>query len=460
MKCRSVRTLLLLTSWLLVGSGHWVAAQQNAPAAVAKGARDRPTVDEDDEYFALFRLLADTIDEVERNYVRPIERREIFEAAVKGILSELDPYSDYLSPDQYGDFRDDVENEFAGLGLRVARRDERLMVISPLAGTPAYRSGIQAGEMITAIDGEATREMSLAEAVRRMKGPRGSTTKLSIMRRGRSRPLIIPITRDRIEVETVLGFTRSPQQQWVFVFDEADDIAYIRLTAFARDTPSDLRQVLQRLQAEQIRGLVLDLRFNPGGLLPSAIEVADMFIDDGLIVAVEGRNTRRREWRAKKSTTVTRVPLVVLVHRYTASASEIVAACLQDHGRAKIVGERTWGKASVQNVVELEGGQSALKLTTSSYRRPSGRNIHRFPQMDEDDQWGVRPDPEWHVAVSAAEIAQVFSHRQQRDVIPPANDGEAVDLRPAAAPSLLVGDRQLQRALDSFNRVTRPGDAP
>jgi carboxyl-terminal processing protease len=203
------------------------------------------------------------------------------------------------------------------------------------------------------------------------------------------------------------------------MLDHEQRIGYIRITAFSRDTASELRKALTQLKAQGMRALVLDLRFNPGGLLPAAIDVCDMFVPEGRIVSTEGRNTEPRVWNAHKEGTFEGFTTAVLVNRYSASAAEIVAACLQDHRRAVVVGERTWGKGSVQNVIELEDGHSALKLTTASYRRPSGKNIHRFPDAKEEDDWGVKPDEGYELKLTDREMAVLLENQRQRELVLP-----------------------------------------
>jgi carboxyl-terminal processing protease len=225
--------------------------------------------------------------------------------------------------------------------------------------------------------------------------------------------------------------------------DPEKKIAYIRVIGFGRHTSEDLQQVLQQLADQKLRGLILDLRFNPGGLLSSAIEVSDLFIAKGRIVSTEGRNVEARVWDAEEKGTFEGFPMAVLVNRYSASASEIVAACLQDHHRAVIIGERTWGKGSVQNIVQLEGGASALKLTTAGYHRPNGKNIHRFPNAKDSDDWGVLPDPGFEVKLSGKEMTQLIAQRRQKDVV--RKNGEA---KPEAVEAAEFVDPQLQKALE------------
>ncbi|HQU46966.1 MAG: peptidase S41, partial [Planctomycetia bacterium 21-64-5] len=248
-------------------------------------------------------------------------------------------------------------------------------------------------------------------------------------------------------------------------------IGYIRITSFGRDTPRELKKALDELQNQQLRGLVLDLRFNPGGLLTAAIEVADMFLTDGEIVSTSGRNSPKRSWSAHKLDTYVGFPMAVLVNHHSASASEIVSASLQDHKRALVVGERTWGKGSVQNVIEMEGGKSILKLTTANYLRPSGHNIDRAVNAKESDEWGVKPDAGYEVKLDDAERFQLQLHRRDRDILmthtdkKPADDGEKPPVegekKPAEAgaddkPGFV--DRQLAKALEYLSTEMAKAD--
>ena len=264
----------------------------------------------------------------------------------------------------------------------------------------------------------------------------------------------------------VLGDRRKADDSWDFMLDHDKHIGYIRLSAFSRDTAQELKKAMVDLQAQGLKGLILDLRFNPGGLLTSAIEVSDLFIADGRIVSTKGRNTPERVWDAQKEGTFEGFPMAVLVNHYSASASEIVSACLQDHKRAVVIGERTWGKGSVQNVIELEGGKSALKLTTASYHRPNGKNIHRFPDAKESDEWGVMPDKGYAVELNPIQTRRLIHNRYERDIlvgkhakalaaakepVPPATDApqtppETPDGKPKDAAPFV--DTQLQKAVD------------
>lgn len=422
------------------------AAGKEAAAkdAATKAAQEKQKQDkEKQEEFELLELFADTLDQVERNYVKEVTRRRLMEAAIRGMLRELDPYSNFIAPEQFDRFKVEVENEFGGVGIQVSAEDGHLRVISPLVGTPAYRAGVMAGDLIVEINGESTKEITLDDAVRLMKGPVGTSVTLKVIHLNAVDPETVTLKRENIRVETVLGDLRNPDDSWRWMFDEEQKIGYIRITGFGRHTAEDLQKVVQQLADQKLRGLILDLRFNPGGLLSSAIEVSDLFVAKGRIVSTEGRNVESRTWDAEEKGTFEGFPMAVLVNRYSASASEIVAACLQDHGRAVIVGERTWGKGSVQNIVELEGGASALKLTTAGYHRPNGKNIHRYPNAKDSDDWGVMPNDGFEVKLNAKDMSQLIAQRRQKDIV--RKNGDAP---PDADADANFVDLQLQKALE------------
>jgi len=401
---------------------------------------------EDEDYYELYRAFADTIDQVERNYVKDVSRRELLEAAIKGVMSKLDPHSSYIAPEELTGFKTSVESQFGGIGIQITVDDGQLKVLSPLVGTPAYRAGIQSGDRIVKIDGQPTAGLSIDEAVKRLKGEAGTTVTLTFVHAGDSKEQTATVHREVVRVETVMGDQRNKDDAWDFMLDADKKIGYIRISAFSRDTAADLKKAVEDLQNHKLKGLILDLRFNPGGLLNSAIEVSDLFLPDGRIVSTAGRNIAERSWDATKPGTFEGFPMVVLVNRYSASASEIVSAALQDHQRAVIIGERTWGKGSVQNVIELEHGKAALKLTTASYQRPSGKNIHRFPDAKETDEWGVRPNDGYEVRLTDGEMFRLISERRQRDVLAVHSKDEKEQRLPASS-----SDKQLQKAVEYLN---------
>ncbi len=439
------RTAILMFVWILLAGSLATADEKDDEKADRQPSAD-------DEYYELYKTLADVMDQVERNYVKDIDRRELMEAAIQGVLSKLDPHSSYIAPDQISRFRGNMESQFGGIGIQISTRAGQLTVISPLVGTPAYRAGVLAGDRIVEIDGETTEGLTIDEAVRRLKGAEGTKVVLTVIHPHSADKIEIKIKRKIIHVDTVLGDHRNEKNDsWNFILDPENRIGYIRITAFSRDTADELRRAMKRLKSDKFQGLVLDLRFNPGGLLSSAIEVSDLFVAKGRIVSTSGRNSLERTWDAMKRGTYEDFPMAVLVNRYSASASEIVSACLQDHDRAVIVGERTWGKGSVQNVIPLEDGRSAMKLTTAGYRRPNGKNIHRFPDAEEDDEWGVIPNDGYRLRLTDTELLALIFDRKGRDIVQaPAeeetDEGEAEE-EDEPEDSLFV-DRQLQKALD------------
>jgi carboxyl-terminal processing protease len=393
----------------------------------------------------MFETFSRVMSEIEDRYVEEVDERDLFEGALSGMVGRLDQYSAYIPPPAYQQLQETLKQRFGGIGIQVSLEGEQrqLTVESPLYGTPAYRAGMLAGDRILEINGESTKDFTLQDAVDRLRGAPGTRVKLKVLHLAATDPVDIELERAEIKVATVLGDARAADDTWDFFLTDEDRIGYIRVTQFSESTTEELRAALDWLKQRDMQGLILDLRNNPGGLLESAVDVADLFIDEGVIVSTRGRDgVARAMYQARADGTFTDFPLVVLVNHYSASASEIVAACLQDHGRATIVGQRTWGKGSVQDVIDLEDGQSALKLTMASYWRPNGHNIHRLSDATEDDEWGVRPLPQDEVKLSDEELAKMFQARRDRDILRP---------RAAADPQAPLPDRhdpQLQRALE------------
>lgn len=417
---------------------------------------DEPALDSsaaDDDY-ALMQTFVETFQQIDRNYVKDVDRRKLVEAAVRGMLSELDPYSNYISPEDLTEFNEDVEQEFGGVGIQVSydEESEQIVVMSPLPGGPAIEAGVLAGDRIVEIDGQPVSEFPqgrgprLDQAVKMLKGKPGVEVTIGVVHLGKTEIERITITRDIIQLQTVLGERINSDGSWDYLVDEENRIGYIRISHFSRRTAEELGAALDKLKEAGMNGLILDLRFNPGGLLTAAVEVTDMFVDKGVIVSTEGRNSPGRTWTAKSYRTYSGFPMAVLVNRFSASASEIVSAALQDHKRAIVVGERTWGKGSVQNVIEIGDGQSALKLTTASYHRPSGKNIHRFPDSKPEDEWGVMPDEGYEVKFSVEELRKLSRSQQTRGAL---TEEEAKELE--------FDDTQLAKALEYLNSQIAAG---
>ncbi|MEZ6044647.1 MAG: S41 family peptidase [Planctomycetaceae bacterium] len=374
---------------------------------------------EDERLYELMTLFVDTFEKIDKNYVEEVDRREIVEAAVRGMLRELDPYSNYISPDDIQMFNQSVDQEFGGIGIQVFVDPDttHLTVMTPLPGTPAYAAGVKAGDTILEIEGKSTEGFQVSDAVELLKGKTGEKVKIKILHENETEPVELEIERDVIRLSTVLGMNYNDDASWNFWLDQEAKLAYIRLTHFSRHSAEELQVVLDDLVLNGMRGLILDLRSNPGGLLSQATEISDMFVESGRIVSTKGRNTPERVWDAKAEGTYKGFPMVVLVNHYSASASEIVSACLQDHERAVVIGERTWGKGSVQNVFDLEEGSSALKLTTASYHRPSGKNIHRTRSAKDEDDWGVLPNDGFEVKFTTDEFRKYLDYRRQTDIL-------------------------------------------
>lgn len=407
----------------------------------------------EDEYYELMKVFVDTFEQIDRNYVTQVDRRELMEAAMRGMLLKLDPYSSYIENKELRSFNEHVDQEFGGIGIQVTidPRSRQLKVMTPLPGTPAYKAGLRPDDRIIEIDDKPTADFpeghEMESAVNLMRGKPGAVVKVKIQHNGSENPETVEITRAVIKTPTVQGDHYDANEQWSYMVDEKEKIGYIRLSSFGRNSAEEVHDVLLKLQKEGMRALILDLRFNPGGLLTAATAIADFFISDGVIVSTKGRNTEEHVVKAHKRGTFSGFPMVVLVNRYSASASEIVSACLQDHKRAIIVGERTWGKGSVQNVIELEGGKSALKLTTASYHRPSGKNIHRFPKATESDEWGVVPDEGFNIKMTDTELKDLFESRADREILRKHTD----------APKSNFDDRQMDASLTVIKKLLAEG---
>lgn len=320
-------------------------------------------------------VFAEALGIVEENYVEPKDIKKLIYGAIKGMVGSLDSHSSFMAPEEFKELQIETKGSFSGIGIEITLKDNLLIVVSPIEGTPAYRAGLQAGDRIIKIDGQNTKNMSLLDAVRKIRGAKGSSVTLTIMRENVEKPKTFTMVRAIIPIRSVR----------VRHFD--DGFGYIRITNFQDKTDDDLKQAIKDLQSKfkPLRGLILDLRNDPGGLLDQAIKVADEFLTSGLIVYTEGRNkaqTNRFYAQDSSSELEKTIPLVILINEGSASASEIVAGAMQDRKRATLLGTKTFGKGSVQTIVPLEDG-SALRLTTAYYYTPSGRVIN---------EKGIQPD--------------------------------------------------------------------
>jgi len=311
-------------------------------------------------------LFGDVFERVKADYVEEPEDAELVESAINGMLAALDPHSSYMSPKNYRDMQVQTRGEFGGLGIEVTMEDGLVKVVTPIDDTPAARAGIQAGDLITHLDGEAVLGLTLAEAVEKMRGRVNTPIELTVRRGSAEEPLVITVVRDIIQIRAV----RSNAE---------DDVGYIRITQFNEQTFENLKTAIEDLEddipAEELKGFVIDLRNNPGGLLDQAIAVSDSFLDRGEIVSTRGRTAEESQrYNARSGDLIKGKPVIVLINGGSASASEIVAGALQDHRRATVLGTRSFGKGSVQTIIPL-GSNGALRLTTARYFTPSGRSI-------------------------------------------------------------------------------------
>lgn len=382
-----------------------------------------------------------------------LDKHKDIDIALQRMLSHLDPYTTYVDKEQLAKFNQDIQQFFTGIGIQI-RKDsatDQLLVVTPIKGSPAYKKGLLAGDVITRITREVdsdgnpldpvevidTKGLALNDAVKKILGKAGTKVRLTIQREGESHPIEVEITRGRVEVDTVLGWKRNPDDEWNYMLDPVRKIGYVRLTSFSRNTARDLQRVMKELERQGLRGMILDLRFNPGGLLDSAVKISDLYVDDGLIVSIRPRAGREAKFSGVHEGSMLDFPMVCLVNGYSASGSEIVSAALQDHKRALIVGERSYGKGSVQNIQDFHDGQ--IKLTTASFWRPSGKNLNKSSTSGKDeDEWGVTPD-------KVVKLTQ----KERRDLDEALHDAEIIQRhdRVAKEKKPEFKDRQLEEAL-------------
>jgi carboxyl-terminal processing protease len=337
---------------------------------------DKPTALGQDLPWQDARMLAEVLDRVEHDYVNPVDDHQLLQAAIRGMVSSLDPYSAYLDGDEYDEIKISSSGQYSGVGIEVSMEDDQVVVVSPFEGSPAAAAGIRSGDVIATIDGVPVNTTTLADTIGKMRGKEGTSVKIGILRQGSTDPKVFTLKRSRVELHSVRFELPEP------------GYGYLRIAEFSETTGADTVSALRELRKRNgapLKGLVLDLRNNPGGVLEAAVSVADAFLEAGLIVSAKGRTAESKfEMNATPGDELNGAPLVVLVNGGSASAAEIVAGALKDHHRAKLMGRTTFGKGSVQTVMPLSGDR-AIKLTTSLYYTPSGVSInHR----------GIAPDIE------------------------------------------------------------------
>jgi carboxyl-terminal processing protease len=407
------------------------------------------------------RRFGEVMSIVDRAYLEPVDGDALFDAAVDAALSRLDEHSAFVRGEGRRELEKALDQRFGGVGLELSIDDRRQepVVVTPVPGSPAWRAGIVAGDRIEAIDGVATAGMQLREVVDTLRGRQGQAVTLRIVSPsapgGTLDPAAAPqaapardvtLVRDMVRVENVLGDRRRADGSWNWMLEGDPHVALVRITGFGEQTAAELAAALESIAAEpDLRGLGLDLRGNPGGLLSAAVDVCDLFLEDGVIVVTRGRRNAAAAAdegvadvrRATAGAVLEGVPIAVLVDGLTASAAEIVAACLQDAGRARVVGSRSFGKGTVQSILPLSDGRGLIKITTSEYLRPSRANIHRGPDDGDDATWGVSPDAGWDIVPTAEAAERVREWRHRRDVVPPREDAVAP---PSGSPAVLPRD--------------------
>lgn len=343
---------------------HWMVAAAIIFWTIGSGSYHNLFATNEETYKGL-KLFSDVIELIEKNYVDPVDTKELIQKAIQGMVRSLDPHSALLPPEAFEELQVDTQGEFGGIGIVISMEKGVLTVISPIEGTPAYRAGIQAGDKIIKVDGESTQDMELWEAVKKMRGPKGTPVVITIARENAPKPIDFKLVRDMIPIESVKWISLRP------------GFGYVWVTNFRDSTTDDLIKGLDALETngEPLKGLILDLRDNPGGLLNQAVEISDLFLDKGEIVSIKGRQDRHSKvFKAHPNDVKRNYPMVVLINGGSASASEIVAGALQDNKRAIILGTTSFGKGSVQTVETLRDGYG-LKFTIARYYTPSGRSI-------------------------------------------------------------------------------------
>jgi carboxyl-terminal processing protease len=413
--------------------------------------------------------LSLAMDIIEQEYIEKPSRQKLYQSAMKGMIDSLDPYSAYIPVESLKPFQAVFDQEFGGLGVSLdgLPRKDRLTVVATVFDSPAYRAGVLPGDVILKIDDFDSEKEEVENVSVRLRGREGTSVTLTIERANTPEPLRFTITRAKIEVESVLGDRRRMDGKWEFKMQADERIAYFRIELFGEKTVEELRSAIMHF-SQECKAIVIDLRDNTGGLLDAATEICDMFLDDGVMVRTVGRDQRVDEiYKATQGTLVPNsMPIAVLVNEHSASASEVLAACLQDRCRATIVGTRSYGKGSVQNVVPLDAGSAAMRLTTARYYPPSGRNIHREKNAKPDGIWGVKPDSGCEVTLDEDAFAKLVERVRKR-ADPMANgfgtesqstSQATVDERQdwKAKDPTLMHDPQLLKAFEELQRKLEP----
>ena len=376
------------------------------------------------------KRFAEVIYRIDKGYFRNIDSEQLFQAAMEGVFRKLDDRSEFIEPSQLRNYERDFKKEFAGIGVELDAElsSGEIVVVAPVYGGPAWQAGIRSGDRIISVEGIETRGRNLSEIVAQFRGEVGSQVELCIRKQGvglNDRSVIqdVTLSRQNITIESVRGDRRLPSGKWDWWLEGDPNIAYLRISHFSKRTDTEVAALIEKLVFKQPpRGLVIDLRGNSGGILEGGIALCNLFLEDGLIAAVTNDRSNnsngkqlQQKWTATAGQVLKGVPIAVLVDEFTAGVAEIVAACLQDHKRATIVGSRTFGNASVQTITTLSSGPGAIRLTTNEYQRPSGTSLNRLSTSTESDAWGVQPDSNFAFSPTRKQLEDWITWRQDRD---------------------------------------------
>lgn len=415
------------------------------------------TLAQRDDDYAWVRTLVDIHRRVATDYVEAVDDARLRQGAIDGMLEQLDPYSVYVPPAERENFDRMLEGSFKGVGITLNQKENgQIEVVSPIDDSPAFKAGVQAGDIILKVNGESLEGMKLAEVVRKIGGKLGSEVILSV-RHATGETADLAMTRQEIVVPVIKGYGRNEDLSWNWWVSRDPKIAYVRITQFTPDVFEKLRDILRKdqnsgLLAQGMQGLILDLRFNPGGRLDEAVRIVDLFVESGKIVTTRGRNRPEDVKMAEGPGTLPPFPMIVLVNEHSASASEIVAGSLMDNKRALVIGQRTYGKGSVQELIDLDNKSGELKLTVAYYYLPSGRLVHRKKDAKE---WGV--EPQIIVPMDDAAERRMMQDRTEAELLrkPALRNG-------ATRPSTQPVDPQLQQAVNTMVGliVLQPAEAP
>ncbi len=381
-----------------------------------------------------------------QQFVDPIEDDRLVDGAIRGMMFQLDPYSGYIAADELPAFERRSRGDFSGVGVEVGMQGGQLTVIAPVDGSPAAQAGVLPGDTLISIDGQKMDGRSVFEAEELLVGPPGTRVHIEVRHPGGRESRKLNLVRRPVHLTTVRGFRRDPSGAWEYMIDPSERIGYVRVSNFRDNTMRDFDAALRELLDDGASALILDLRFNPGGLMQQAVAMVDRFVDNGIILSTVTRHRAVDEYVAQREGTIDNLKLVVLINSNSASAAEIVAGSLQARGRAAVVGERSFGKGSVQHLIHLVGHKAAVKLTVAYYRLPGGRIIHRTDKNAHTDSWGVTPDV--GVALDENEVAAIQESRRKVDASP-------VEVTGPTPPQELVRDRQLEEAL-VLTRISVP----